>query len=332
MKRKVYFPNIRTGIGGPTSFQKRIIKVFKNNDIKIMSRGEKIENGSVLVISSTKHIFWLLKCKLKGLKIVQRLDGILWRHKIEEQTLLLKIRHYLINWLMFFIRNYLADSVIYQSNFIKNWWYNEYGKSPCSETVIFNGVDLNKFSIKEGLRAKKTMLCVEGTLQSDIVTLDLLLRVHDNLYKKKFIKETIICGRIENHIKKKLSLNKGINYVGLVEQDEMHNIYKKSDFYLSLEINPPCPNSVIEALASGLPVIGYDTGSLGEIIDPGGGMLLSYNGNPFNLENPDISMLDKELNKFIKNFNKYAYNSRKLAEEKFNICDTAERYAEVLFT
>ena len=34
--------------------------------------------------------------------------------------------------------------------------------------------------------------------------------------------------------------------------------------YLGLERNLPCPNSVVESLASGTPVVGYVTGSLPE--------------------------------------------------------------------
>ena len=93
---RVYFANKRTGIGGPTSFQNRIIEKFKRSEIEVLFRGDEIKGGSVLIISSTKHIFWIILCKIKGLKIVQRLDGILWRHKVEKQPVFVKLKHYII--------------------------------------------------------------------------------------------------------------------------------------------------------------------------------------------------------------------------------------------
>jgi glycosyltransferase involved in cell wall biosynthesis len=327
---RVYFANKRTGIGGPTSFQNRIIEKFKRSEIEVLFRGDEIKGGSVLIISSTKHIFWIILCKIKGLKIVQRLDGILWRHKVEKQPVFVKLKHYIINYLMLFIRNYLADHVIYQSDFIKQWWHVEYGESPSFESVIYNGVDLNRFSSGNVSRQKK-MLCVEGTLQSDYVTINLLIHVHNLLFSQHFIEETVICGNVDDQLITRLSKIKGIRYLGVVPETEMSKIYKSSDLYLSLEINPPCPNAVIEALASGLPVIGYDTGSLGDIINPNGGILFKYNGDPFKLDWYDALDIDKTINIFILNYKKYVFNARKIATQRFNIDDMAKKYKDVLF-
>jgi hypothetical protein len=42
-----------------------------------------------------------------------------------------------------------------------------------------------------------------------------------------------------------------------------------------------------------LPVIGFDTGSLSEIVDGDAGCLVPYGGNPWKLEKPDIPALAK---------------------------------------
>ena len=59
----------------------------------------------------------------------------------------------------------------------------------------------------------------------------------------------------------------------------------------SAEVNPPCPNSVIESLACGLPVIGFDSGSLKELVTDDAGCIVPYGSNPWKLETPDISAL-----------------------------------------
>ena len=53
--------------------------------------------------------------------------------------------------------------------------------------------------------------------------------------------------------------------------------------------NKPCPNSVIEALASGVPVVGYNSGSLKELVGNAGIILPYTGGDPNKMEGPNCS-------------------------------------------
>ena len=52
------------------------------------------------------------------------------------------------------------------------------------------------------------------------------------------------------------------------QENKLKKILKKNKKYIfiSLEMKAPCPNSVIEAINHGIPVIGYKQGSMREII------------------------------------------------------------------
>jgi len=43
-------------------------------------------------------------------------------------------------------------------------------------------------------------------------------------------------------------------------------ILRASDIFIYSHLNPPCPNSVLEAIAAGLPVAGYDSGAMAELL------------------------------------------------------------------
>ncbi|HMN63001.1 MAG TPA: glycosyltransferase, partial [Anaerolinea sp.] len=53
------------------------------------------------------------------------------------------------------------------------------------------------------------------------------------------------------------------------------------------ELNPPCPNAVIEALACGLPVVGFAAGSLPELLDTQSGRMSPWGGNIWKLQPPN---------------------------------------------
>jgi glycosyltransferase involved in cell wall biosynthesis len=59
----------------------------------------------------------------------------------------------------------------------------------------------------------------------------------------------------------------------------------------SADLNAACPNSVVEALACGLPVVAFDTGALNELVIGDAGRLVPYGGDPWRLDKPDIPAL-----------------------------------------
>jgi hypothetical protein len=79
-------------------------------------------------------------------RIVQRLNGMNWVHRLEKTTLSFFLRAEINNRILAFIRRHLADDIVYQSNFSRDWWERVWKTSPFPHQVTYNGVDLEQFS------------------------------------------------------------------------------------------------------------------------------------------------------------------------------------------
>jgi glycosyltransferase involved in cell wall biosynthesis len=98
----------------------------------------------------------------------------------------------------------------------------------------------------------------------------------------------------------------------------------------SAEINPPCPNSVIEALASGLPVLGFDTGSLRELVGEHAGRLAPYGGDPWKLQPPDVPALVEPALEILGDQPRFRRAARERAEQLFGLDRMVDEYLEAL--
>jgi len=102
------------------------------------------------------------------------------------------------------------------------------------------------------------------------------------------------------------------------------------------EVNPPCPNSVIEAMACGLPVIGFDSGALKELVSDDAGCIVPYGANPWKLETPDISVLAESAGQVLEKQNQFSPTgtmraaARKRAEAEFGLDQMVDSYLKVL--
>ena len=96
------------------------------------------------------------------------------------------------------------------------------------------------------------------------------------------------------------------------------------------DINAACPNSVIEALACGLPVAAFDTGALPELITKDSGQLVPYGGDPWKLDPPDIEGLAQAAINIINNKPKFDAAARQRAEEVFGLDQMVEGYLKAL--
>jgi glycosyltransferase involved in cell wall biosynthesis len=71
-----------------------------------------------------------------------------------------------------------------------------------------------------------------------------------------------------------LGLADRVEFTGAYTQEQAPAIYRSADAYVMTKHNDPCPNSVLEALASGLPILYSDSGGVPELASAEAGVAL----------------------------------------------------------
>ena len=233
-----------------------------------------------------------------------------------------------------FIRAHFADCVIYQSQFIRGWWEKWYGPARAPARVILNGVDLNVYSPASEIPAHPPyrLLVVEGSLAGGLDTgLRASIRLAEIL-NEKFPMELLIAGRADaakqNELTRKSRVP--IRFLGVVPREQIPDLDRSAHLLFSAEINPPCPNSVIEALACGLPVVGFDTGSFRELVSEDAGRSAPYGGDPWKLDPPDVPALAKAAEEVLNNQARFRQAARARAEAAFGLDKMVDEYLNAL--
>lgn len=134
--------------------------------------------------------------------------------------------------------------------------------------------------------------------------------------------------KIEKEAHAKLKKNVKFNFVGALKPDEVQHFYIKNcfDLFINVSESEGVPVSIMEALATGIPVYATDVGGSGEIVDAAVGKSLPADITPAGLakELEDFFMLDAEIKRSL----------RQNAVKRFNdMCNTdvnAERLLEFL--
>jgi glycosyltransferase involved in cell wall biosynthesis len=323
------------GTGGMASFRLKFEQGLKSRGVAVThDLNEKAD--AVLVIAGTRRLEQLWRARRRGVRIVQRLDGINWVQRVKWAGVKYTVRAEYGNLTLAFIRNHLADRVVYQSQFIRKWWEDWYGAPKAPATVILNGVDLQTYSPDgdgERPNSVKRMLLLEGSLARGLNSgLFHAVRVAEKL-AEKYPMEVVVAGTVDKATQKQInaiSTRSAVKFLGTIPRAEIPALARSSHLMYCAEVNPPCPNSVIEALACGLPVIGFDSGSLKELVTGGAGCIVPYGANPWKLETPDISALAAEAGKIFEKQERFRAAARKRAESAFGLDAMVESYLKVL--
>lgn len=318
------FPH-KPGTGGPASFQKRITSILLKNEYDLMYPKENSHPDIIFIVGSTAKFFWLLNRKFYGAKILYRLDGKNWLHKKNGNgwSLRNKIKAEIINFYSKIIHDYLADYIVYQSDFVLRLWNK--GKTKTKYSIIHNGVSLEEFRPNPKSFRNIKLMCLEGYIDYTPYAIELLNDL------SKFLKskcDIIVYGKIRWD-KNKTNLTKDIDYKGEINFIDVPKAYSDC-IYLSLDINAACPNTVIEALASGIPVVGFDTGALTELVSEEAGIIVPYGSDPWELAYPDVKKLADAILTILDNYESFSRGARKLAESKYDINLMTEEYIKVI--
>ena len=326
------FPENPNSTGGPGTFQNLITKCMIGSGFTVLPGGSDEKADLVFIVGGTKKLGWIKRHKRKGAKVLHRLDGLKWRHWVEKTPLKYKILFMLQNRMTSYIRSNFADVIVYQSQFVKDWWNEQYGKIEAYSEIIPNGTDLDHFkpSENEAKARVPTLVCFEGNIDFDEPTVFTLREIGKSLVSKGFLKEVLIWGNVKDKQRNKLNDFPGIRLMGGCKHSEVAENMRKGDIFLSLDVNAACPNSVIEAMASGLPIVGFQTGALNELVCSSAGELSSYGSDPWKLEKPDAHQLVTAIKNVLLDLENKKLNARKIAEERFGMHSLANNYIETV--
>jgi len=260
--------------GGPSKFKNLFIEHLKENklqfkyddEVKYKNLLDKlryffvdlnflIRNKNklkIFIVNGTSRIFIQLIAKALGISIIIRLDG----YKHYELSgfnirviVLASIRKILVN-----INIRLSSCVVFQSDFIRYTYmsshFSSIFKSKSCKTILNPCKSVNS----NRLYGDK-ILCVEGSIGGDYS--------HKLLEIISKIKDTYVVGDIKYH----QQIN-GVKYLGKLSRQELDKLFIDNWFaYIPLEPFPPCPNSLIEAINYGIPVIASNSGANPEILE-----------------------------------------------------------------
>jgi glycosyltransferase involved in cell wall biosynthesis len=268
-------------------------------------------------------------------RIVQRLDGINWLHR----RLHTGARHFLRaeygNRLLALLRSRFASHVVYQSEFVRVWWHERFGREHVPSFTIHNGVDLSVFT-PNGFNERPTghfrILMVEGSLQGGYEAgLATAFGLVDRL-AEKFPIELVVAGLISQDTQTDYQMQSRVQlrWAGLIPHAQIPALDRSAHLLYSADLNAACPNSVIEALACGLPVAAFATGALPELVTGDAGRLVPYGGDPWKLDQPDLSALADAAEEILHNQARFCTSARQRAEEAFGLDKMVEKYLHVL--
>lgn len=317
------------GAGGPGSFQVRFEKALLAAGHSISYHGkDTLIPDVIMVVGGTRKLAWLWGMKKKGVTIIYRLDGIGWLHKKKKVSLRYYLQAEFRNALSKTIHAFLAHKIVYQSQFVNEWWDRSGWRKRKNTSIIHNGVSIPEYSqIKSALQQRHTnrLVILEGVIDYTPYAVKLLNEIADNLPKTIQIE---VYGKFEDKTAQ-TKLHSRIQYKGFLERSEVYGVLMGS-VYVSLDIHPACPNTVAEALACGAPVVGFNTGAIPELIDDSCGKVVEYGSNPWNLEYPDVPALQKAIVQIFDAYEQYATQAYRKVSQEYSLQTMFDKYHQII--
>lgn len=325
------------GLGGPASFAARLVNALRDQGYSVTSDPLAPGVRAVLVMGGTRRMDLLWQAKHRGVRIVQRLNGMNWVHR----KLATGARHFIkaeiANWILSSTRRFLADRIIYQSRFTQDWWQTAFGPVSAASWVIYNGVDLQAFSPEGEGRPpseKVRILMVEAHLGGGMEPgLENAVRLLERLNQAPALPwELVVAGDVPAEIQTRWIARSGksLVFTGVIDRDLVPVQDRSAHMLFSADLNAACPNSVVEALACGLPVISFATGALPEMVTEGAGRVVPYGSNHWQLKPPVIEPLAQAAGEIASDQTRFRRGARLRAESVFDIRQVVEAYLETL--
>lgn len=234
-----------------------------------------------------------------------------------------------------------ADHVFYQSLFCKESADRFLGEPRGSWEVLHNAVDTNIFLPRpEPLPVSPLVLMLGGNqseryrVESAVGTLAVLVR--RGIDARLLITGKLFWGgdpataaREAREIVEKEGVISRVEFVGPYSQAAAPALLRGAHILLHTKHNDPCPGVVVEALASGLPVVYSASGGVPELVGEEGGVGVAVEATFDRLVSPEPQALAEGVLRVMASLADYQAAARRRAVERFDIGPWLARHAEI---
>jgi len=228
-----------------------------------------------------------------------------------------------------------ADHVFYQSAFCKAAADEFLGPRDQSGEILFNAIDTDHFSPRDDFTAARIpyRYLLTGKIGGHLFyRLETAIRGLAGVRAEGLDAALEIAGWLEpdalsraEHLVNELGIGSHVEFSGSYTQEEAPTIYRRADAYIMTKHNDPCPNTVIEALACGLPIVYSDSGGVPELVVDCG-VRLECEKSWEEAKSPQLSDVIAGMLTVQKNHSSLAEKARERAVKTFDIRGWIERH------
>lgn len=227
-----------------------------------------------------------------------------------------------------------ADCVIWQSEFCRQAADKFLGTRERGGKVIYNAVDTKKFKPTALPKLRPTTFLVTGNISDDVFyRLELALKAFALALPELKSARLVFAGLLKpRNLERAYQLRETLNVVDHVEfqgqysHDEAPGVYQQADVYVMLKHNDPCPNVVLEAMASGLAIIYSRSGGIPELVGENAGVGLMVDQCFDVISTPKTTVIARAMVEIVDDLQTLKANARERAVNKFDVTDWLDQH------
>ena len=230
-----------------------------------------------------------------------------------------------------------ADFVVYQSAFCQQSAERFLGLVPAKSTILFNPVDLQLFHPSEQPPTfDRWQLLTAGTHHQAnrvIGAMEALRHLLDAGHDARLtVAGELRWARAGAEVRastERLRLASAVEFVPPFTQSEAPALYRAAHVLLHAKYHDPCPTVPIEAMASGVPVVGSRSGGMPELIGDEGGELIDVPLSWDVASTPEPRAMASAVQRIMSDWRSRSLQARSRAERLFAKEHWVNRHEEI---
>ena len=170
--------------------------------------------------------------------------------------------------------------------------------------IIYNGIDIENFKPKPEARPVNNFIITLGASRvTERKGIDYLIKALANLVPQYSQLLLRVMGEGDarealEKLAKDLELEKNIEFIGRIPRENTAPYYQEASIFVLPSFNEGMSNAMLEALASGLPLIATNTGGTSELVEEGvNGFIVKMRDSQDLTDRIEILMKDEDLRK-----------------------------------